>query len=122
MYRIILVEDDLESLYATQRTLERAGYTVMAYGHASQAWDVVRTVTFDLLLTDIRFPDGEPHGLALARHLRVLRSDIPIIFMTGYSDLTKEIPESLGPVLVKPVPRETLLTAVHNALGSRLRC
>jgi len=91
---------------------------------ASAAWDAIRDGTSertpDLLLTDIRFPNPEPHGLALARHLRVLQPGIPIIFMTGFSDLIQEVPEHLGPVLLKPVSCETLLLAVHTALDSRL--
>src|SRR3954447_1026345 len=87
-YRILLTEDDLQSLYATQRTLEQAGYEVTPYSSSALAWDAIRDgPSFDLLLTDIRFPSGETHGVALARHLRSRWRDIPVIFMTGYPEV-----------------------------------
>jgi CheY-like chemotaxis protein len=117
-YRIVVAEDDPHSLYATQRTLEQAGYEVTPYSNSAMAWDAIRGgPSFDLLLTDIRFPSGETHGIALAHHLRAHRRGIPVIFMTGYSEIAQETPEELGQVFLKPIERDTLLDAIRAALA-----
>jgi DNA-binding NtrC family response regulator len=114
---IVVAEDDSPSLYATRRTLELPGYKVVAYSSASLAWNAIREgLALDLLLTDIRFPIGQPHGIALARHLRLRQGHIPVIFMTGYLEVVEEVPEDLGPVLMKPIERDALLEAVRTAI------
>jgi DNA-binding NarL/FixJ family response regulator len=59
-------------------------------------------------------------GDRLAKELRKIRSDIPIIFSAGYSEImTKEKVKSLGikGVLMKPVTLRKLSNIVHNVLN-----
>jgi CheY-like chemotaxis protein len=74
----------------------------------------------DLLLTDIVMP-GELQGTTLARALRDLRHDLPVIFMSGYAREATFHGNGLRPEdirLMKPIRREELLSAIIKALLS----
>jgi two-component system C4-dicarboxylate transport response regulator DctD len=117
--RIVVAEDDAATLYAMQRTLEMAGYEVAPYGVVMDAWDALRDdARVDLLLADVRFPERQTHGLALARHARFHHPQLPVVFLTGFPDLAAQIPSDLGAVLLKPVDSVRLLAAVQAALAT----
>jgi CheY-like chemotaxis protein len=74
-----------------------------------------------LLLTDVVMP--EMHGPALARRLGAERPDLPVLFMSGYSD---SIPADAAGTeragfLAKPFAPADLLSAVSGLLASAER-
>ncbi len=72
----------------------------------------------DLLLTDIVMP-GELQGTTLAKTLRALRPDLPVIFMSGYASEATVHGNGLRPQdirLMKPIRRKDLFRAVDKAL------
>jgi FixJ family two-component response regulator len=59
------------------------------------------------------------NGLELQKHLAVERTDMPIIFITGYGDVPKTVQAmKAGAVefLTKPLDNATLLSAIEKAL------
>ena len=56
--RLLVVDDepDLRTLY--ELTLVREGYAVESAGSVEEAWSLLEAVPFDLLITDMRLPDG----------------------------------------------------------------
>jgi CheY-like chemotaxis protein len=45
-----------------------------------------------VVVTDINLPEGEPHGLALARMIKNKKPHVPIILMTAHPELlNKEV-------------------------------
>src|SRR5204863_6296638 len=69
------------------------------------------------ILLDVRLPG--PSGLDLQKALSALPNPLPIIFLTGYGDIQSSVQAmKAGAIdyLTKPVQRETLLKAIHNAL------
>ena len=76
--------------------------------------------SFDVLLSDQAMPGMS--GAELARRVRAIRGDLPIIFMTGYSEtLTEERAKALGAkqVLRKPINPRELADALSNALAPK---
>ena len=70
------------------------------------------------ILLDLRMPGVS--GLDLQQSLARMEERLPIIFLTGHGDIPASVRAmKAGAVdfLTKPVRRETLLTAVQNALG-----
>ncbi len=62
-----------------------------------------------------------PHmtGDILAREIKKLRSDIPIILSTGFSEklISEDLSEAgIGHVLMKPIPLKDLAKTVRSAL------
>ena len=55
------------------------------------AWTAVGAAAhFDLLLTDLMFPQGHPSGIALARSARYHHPGLAIIYMTAYPNAAEQ--------------------------------
>ena len=87
---ILLVEDNAALREVTRRQLDACGYTVLlaANGEEALALAGVRTEPIDLLLTDVVMP--KLGGGELARRLSALRPELPVLYMSGYTDGTIE--------------------------------
>jgi PAS domain S-box-containing protein len=118
----ILLVEDAESLRRFVRIiLERNGYTVL---EAKSSPDAARIAEMhrgeiDLLLTDIVMPQLD--GCQLSDHLRFLRSEMKVLFMSGYAGPAVLRPATDPnrpevPVLPKPFAAESLLRMVRQTL------
>jgi signal transduction histidine kinase/ActR/RegA family two-component response regulator len=116
---ILVVEDEAAVRGATTRMLERAGYTVLAAATPSDACTIFEAerARINLLLTDIVMPDM--HGPALAERLLAVRSDLPVVFVSGYSDTMPpaEAGGTRATFLAKPFTAAELIGAVQDALA-----
>ncbi|KAE9628331.1 ATP-binding protein [Parasedimentitalea maritima] len=117
--KILVAEDDKHVLPILVATLEKAGYGVTAARSGDEAFALFEAdPTFDLLLTDIMMP-GTLKGIALSRAVREKVADLPVIFMSGYSNEATVHGNGLRPEdirLMKPVMRADLLTAIKETL------
>jgi CheY-like chemotaxis protein len=117
--RVIVVEDDAAFCYAVGRALERAGYNVETHVGSTEAWPFVgATAQFDLLLTDLVFPQGQPSGVALARSARYHHPGLPIIYMTAFVEAAEHANAEDGVVLTKPIDLGVLTQKVGEMLGA----
>lgn len=83
--RLLVVEDASDVLNLMRRTLEGAGYEVVLARNGDIGYEVFKSSPdFDLLVTDIVMP-GEILGTRLAKKVRALRPDLPVVFITGYA-------------------------------------
>jgi DNA-binding NtrC family response regulator len=113
--KIVVVEDDPSFCYAVRRVLEQAGYAVESFAAASDAWLIVgASGEFDLLLTDLVFPKGQPNGIALARSARYHHPGVPVIYMTAYPWGAEQARAEEGPVFEKPVDLHALLEKINE--------
>ena len=121
MANVHVVEDDPAYLYVVQQALKNTGHTITYHTSSYSAWDAVAAgVPMDLLLTDLRFQNGEPNGLALAFHARAKNPDIGILLMTSDDDLLDQMEKDLGAVFSKSKPLDRLGAAVEERLNSRI--
>ena len=117
----ILVIDDEEILVRLgQKVLAALGYEVVGTSQPGEALALVRADPdrFALVLTDQTMPGMT--GLQLTAQLRAIRPDLPIVLMTGQSQmLTRERLAMAGitQFLSKPMTFHALGTAVHAALA-----
>jgi CheY-like chemotaxis protein/nitrogen-specific signal transduction histidine kinase len=79
--RILLVEDHTDTALALQKLLAHLGYSVEIGETMATAMEKVKTMPFDLLLSDIGLPDGT--GIDLIREIRQ-EHRIPAIALTGF--------------------------------------
>jgi PAS domain S-box-containing protein len=117
--RILFVDDEEWLVQLAQETLTMLGYAVEVATTPALALERVRAEPghFALVFTDLTMPGMT--GLDLARALRALRPDLPVILMTGYSAaLTAERLEAAGvrQLLLKPIALPALGAAAHAAL------
>ena len=112
---VLLAEDEGRVRDVLRRTLQEAGYTVLAArdGGAIELAANYRGEV-DLLLTDVVMP--KMRGPELARVLHRQQPDVPVVYMSGYAEpAQEELLDSLddgSTFLQKPVRRSRLLEAV----------
>src|SRR6201986_2098847 len=101
--RILVIEDDGATRYAYERAFARAGYRTQGYSSYFEAADEIDQGAGALLVVDLQLPPCTPNGLAVALMARQHRPGLPIIFVTGYSELAAQIDPEMGAVILKPV-------------------
>jgi PAS domain S-box-containing protein len=119
---ILVVEDEPALRELVQEILEKKGYRVLEASTGVQAlklWDEHKN-EIDLLLTDMMMPEGVS-GRELAEHVLAERSDLKVIYSSGYSlDVVSPgftVSEGLN-FLQKPYDPETLAQTVRDCLNS----
>ncbi|MFT4688114.1 MAG: two-component system cell cycle sensor histidine kinase/response regulator CckA [Limisphaerales bacterium] len=123
---ILLVEDELGVARMTARLLQNLGYRVLnaENGQAARKVWARHGENVDLLLTDMVLPAGLS-GLDLANEFSAARPELPIIFVSGYSeDLIKAdgAEEPNRHFLAKPYSRKQLVTLIRNCLEPVEQC
>ena len=116
---ILVVDDEEVIVKSLQEMLSRLGYTVTGMTSSLQAFELFRNSAqqFDLVITDQTMP--EMTGVELAREVRQIRSDMPILLCTGFSDvISEENVESFGiqKVIMKPIRRNELAVGIRAVL------
>jgi PAS domain S-box-containing protein len=117
--RILFVDDEAALARWGEQTLERLGYDVVACTSSVEALNRFRAAPqgFDLLITDRTMPGMT--GEVLAREVKRIRPDLPIILCTSFSTtMTREEAETMGiqAYLVKPIMRQDLALAIRQVL------
>jgi PAS domain S-box-containing protein len=82
--KILYLDDDESQLFMVQRMMERWGYSVITYREQREAIEAVAAgeIHFDLVITDFKMPGMS--GLEVARALREVRPDLPVLMVSGY--------------------------------------
>lgn len=117
---VLVVEDDQLIADLIARNLLAEGFNVTIKHDVTSAWDQLQQILPDLLITDIMMPDGR--GTELAQRLRAETVDIPILFISGYSDQeVGEWKDAEGQIrfLAKPFRRKDLISRVNELIQSQ---
>ena len=120
--RILVVDDEHDILEIEKEALKRLGYMVTAKDNAHEALKLFTSQPdqFDLVITDMTMPNMA--GDKLADELLKIRSDLPVILCTGYSELiSKEKAAALGikGFLMKPISVKDLANMIRNVLDDK---
>jgi len=107
---VLLVEDNPDVASVSASLLEQLGYTVRRVPDADAALRDVELHNIDLVFSDIVMP-GKIDGLTLARRLREMRPELPILLATGYSDAAAGVRGDF-PILRKPYEIHQLSQAI----------
>ena len=116
---VMIVDDEPALVALAEETLAELGYRAVAFDSGVLALQAFRAEPkrIDLVLTDETMP--ELTGTELAREINQLRPEIPIIIMSGYSDMPlRERAQSAGVIAVlgKPLVRRNIAEALARAL------
>jgi len=115
--RVFLVDDDPAVLKALSRLLRSAGYDPQAFNSAADFMTSYHPDTSGCLVLDLSMP--EVNGLDLQHWLAQTKSPLPVIFLSGRSDVptsVKAMKDGALDFLTKPVDERTLLRTVESAL------
>ena len=116
--RVLLVEDDPALNQLVGQMLEEHGAQVLAATTAAEGLALFEHNAFDAVLSDMVMP-GEMNGLDLARRMRALHADLPVLLMTGYSAAAGPAAAEGFTVLRKPFTMAALANTLENALRGR---
>jgi PAS domain S-box-containing protein len=121
---ILVVDDERAIRRFCQRSLTPLGYRIHCTGEPEVALAEFKRdpSAIDLVITDQHMPGMT--GDSLARRLRKVRADIPIILFTGYSsEISEEAARDAGidEVVPKPVLASQLTTAIRRVLEAARR-
>ena len=116
--RLLAVDDDRLLRMSLQLIFEEHGYEVDAVASLSGAMDSLDRRRYELVLTDLRLPDGD--GLEVIRYARRLDPQAKVILMTAsLEDLDEDRALRAGAmeVLCKPRELSVLVDKARDAIG-----
>lgn len=113
---ILVVDDEVEVALALQSTLEEFGYVTSIATDAGQAMKGLSVRKPGLVLTDVTMP-GTMNGAMLAREVRQIYPDLPILLITGNPVVADEASEF--PLLQKPIISRDLHAAIQKHLTTQ---
>jgi signal transduction histidine kinase/CheY-like chemotaxis protein len=118
---LLVVEDEPAVRRAVQRNLERLGYHVIVAQDGEDALRIAESLaSIDLLLSDVVMPGID--GPELACRLRAKWTDLPVLFVTGYSADRLARSDAVGPhdrVLEKPYQLDELARTIRAMIAAR---
>jgi DNA-binding NtrC family response regulator len=118
--RVLLIDDDPGVSEVVGLLLEREGYDVQRAGSVKEARTRVDAAEPDVVITDLKLPDGT--GLEVIAAVRARRPRLPIIMITSYSSIESAIAALRGGAVdyvIKPFNNDEFLRAVTRALTQR---
>lgn len=113
MIKILVVEDDIKLNKLVRTVLAQNGYDADMALDGDSALDMFGEKHYDLIISDIMMPVMD--GYALAKKIREINANIPILFMTAVDDLdAKKKGFSLGidDYMVKPIDTDELILRI----------
>ena len=114
---ILLVEDDLTFSTMMGTWLARKGFDVSTASSVGAACKELDKTGVDLILSDLRLPDGD--GTSLLGWTKEKGLSIPIIIMTGYADIqgaVNAMKNGACDYVSKPVQPDVLLKKIEDAI------
>ena len=116
---VLIVDDERHTREGLQQVLEDQ-YDIYLAENADQAFTLMESETFDLILTDLRMPGKS--GLKVIDKALVLKNKPPVIMMTAYGNVPSAV-EAMNrgayDFLTKPVNLEKLEILAKRALESK---
>jgi PAS domain S-box-containing protein len=116
--RVLLVEDDPDTLEVTSMLLVQGGYDVATAKSVAQALTEVNDHEFDLLISDIALTDGS--GLDLMREIHEQHKELKGIALSGFGtqeDVRRTKLAGFTAHLTKPVSFPRLVTTIRQVTG-----
>lgn len=116
---VFVVDDDQAVRNALHFTLSSAGYTVELHANAQEFLKAYHPERPGCLVLDVRMPGMS--GLHLQKELAERDVHLPIIFLTGHSDVpmaVRAMKQGAFEFLEKPFNNTALLACIHRALSA----
>jgi two-component system response regulator HydG len=118
--RILVVDDDPYFLRVLSRLLSGENFQVKTAEGAAQAAQALSEDSFDVVVSDLRLPDGD--GLSILQELRKTGADTPVVILTAYGEVETYIAAmnaGATEYLNKPVKSEELIEVIRRCMRSR---
>jgi FixJ family two-component response regulator len=114
---VFVVDDDISMRESLEVLIQASGWQAETFASGQDFLDRPRASVPSCLILDVGLPDF--NGLDLQKRVAVDRSDMPIIFITGYCDVPTSVQAmKAGAIefLTKPFGDDALLGTIRDAL------
>jgi FixJ family two-component response regulator len=114
---VFVVDDDISVRESVESLIQSAGWEPEVYASAQEFLSRPRALGPSCLILDVNLPDL--NGLELQTRVVADRTDLPIIFITGYGDVPMTVRAMKGGAvefLTKPFEDSALLAAIEQAI------
>lgn len=114
---ILVVDDELQLREALIFDLTRRSCHVYQAGNGSEALEIVKNHPIDIVISDVRMPNGD--GVFLLKEIRKMNTKTPIVMLaTGFADLSAEEAIHLGAygLVEKPIDRKKLFQLLEDSV------
>jgi putative two-component system response regulator len=115
--KVLVVDDDQFALRSMVKVLGGESYEVVAAASGSEAIDLLKEDSFDLVLTDLKMPEVD--GLEVLRQAREIAPQAVVLILTGYASLESAIEalrEGAYDYLLKPCSADELKLKIERGL------
>ncbi len=114
---ILFVDDEPTIVELAKISLEKKGYSVTPFSEPEAALSTFEQNphAFHVVVTDMSMPGI--NGLELAKRVRIMRPDLPIVICTGFSKIDSSEINELGAIelVIKPFTAAELIGAIEKA-------
>jgi FixJ family two-component response regulator len=120
---VFVVDDDVSVRESLELMIRWAGWQPETFASAREFLSHPRVLAPSCLVLDVNLPDL--NGLELQKRVAGDRTDMPIIFITGYGDVPMTVQAmKAGAVefLMKPFSDDVLLNAIRHAISAATPC
>lgn len=117
---ILVVDDEENAREGLSRILSKEGYTVETAADGKEAIEVIKRLSFDLVITDMRMPYMD--GFEVLREIKKLDQDVGVIMITAYGEVESYLEAmNLGAFeyINKPVRVNELKRVITKVLEDR---
>src|SRR5665811_268197 len=115
--RILLAEDDINLGSLLNNYLSAKNYDTSLFINGRLALDTFIKKSFDLCILDIMMPEMD--GLTLAKEIRLVNPEMPLIFLTAKNqkeDIIEGFKSGADDYITKPFSMEELLYRIEAIL------
>jgi CheY-like chemotaxis protein len=117
---VLFLDDDPGLVLFARWALGKAGYDVVGYSNTNEALGAFAAApqSYDAVVTDLSMPGTD--GIEVARRIRAMRADVPVIVTAGYIspvDEARALASGVREVIGKSATVEDLRGALDRALG-----
>jgi two-component system, LuxR family, response regulator FixJ len=115
--RVYVIDDDAAMRDSLEFLLDSSGFDVTLFDSAQTFLDALASLTFGCIVSDVRMPGID--GIELLKHMKAVRSNFPILIMTGHGDVPLAVEAmKLGAIdfLEKPFEDERLTAMIESAI------
>jgi len=115
--KILVTDDELNTLKTLSANLEDMGYRVDTAINGKEALELIRKRGFNIVIADIKLPDIS--GLEILETAKELNPETAVIMITGHASIetaVNAINEGAYAYILKPVAMSELETTLNNAL------
>ncbi len=117
---VLVVEDEAAVRFGISNALRALGLHVVEADSCESAKDAFVTARPDVVVTDLRLPDGE--ALDLLPRLRAIDPTVPVFIVTGYGSIdlaVRAVKQGAEDFLTKPVDMRALASFVRSSIERR---